>query len=69
MRIVVNNQPKGNLDFIMRPISLKLYIFTGYEVQASLKFFKELDSSLRWKHGLQIPLTVFAQLPFSAVGR
>jgi hypothetical protein len=48
MRIVVNNQPKGNLDFIMRPISLKLYIFTGYEVQASLRLFKELDSSLRW---------------------
>jgi hypothetical protein len=48
MRIVVNNQPKGNLDFIMRPSSLKLYLFTGYEVQASLKFFKELDSSLRW---------------------
>jgi hypothetical protein len=48
MRIVVNNQPKGNLDFIMRPISLKLYIFTGYEVQASKRLFKELDSSLRW---------------------
>jgi hypothetical protein len=61
MCIVVNNRLKGNLDFIMRPISLKLYIFTGYEVQASLKLFKELDSSLRWnddprKHGLQIPI-------------